>query len=562
MIKKPLPVGVSDYKKIIEKGFYHVDKTLLIKDLLDKKSEVTIIPRPRRFGKTLNMSMLRYFFDITDDDRTHLFEHKKVWQHKSCRKEFGQYPVIFLSFNTIKESTFKKAYAAIVELVAEEYKAHRYLLESEKLFEEDFEIFESILKMKASETLVTSSLKRLSDLLYKHHGKPAIVLLDEYDTPINSAYVNGFYDEMIMLLRNMLHTGLKDNTSLEFSVVTGIMRTAKEGIFTGLNNLKICTILSDQYSDKFGFTQYEVDEMLFEYGLTSMREKIREWYNGYSIGDDNKLQIYNSWSIINCLDDGGKIKPYWKNSSDNAVIKKLLITSAKAVQEQIGDLLFGKIIKQPVEEGMVFPQMDATQKAVWSLFLFSGYLTSVGYEGSPGREIQHLKIPNEELLVMFPQMIHDALEQTFTTNKIEGLLYSLTAGDVELLQERLLEFVQDCMSFYDFDNRDPERSYHLFVLGLLAMLKDRYRITSNRESGIGRYDIILNPHDKNNLGIIIEIKRKHKSDANLEAAAEKAISQIAEKKYFMEFKSCGVKKYIGYGIAFLGKDCVVRSLEG
>jgi hypothetical protein len=561
MERKPLPVGVDNYKKLIEKGYYHVDKTLFIKELLDKKSEVTLIPRPRRFGKTLNMSMLKYFFEITDEDRTHLFVNKQVWLHESCRKEFGQYPVIFLSFKTIKKSTFEKAYNKIETIVAEEYKNHRYLLDEKTLTTEDKDIFTKILSRTAIEADVENSLHFLSDLLCKHHGKPAIILLDEYDTPINSAYVEGYYKLMVDFLRNMLHAVCKGNNSLAFGVLTGIMRTAKEGIFSGLNNLDVCSLLHDFYADKFGFTQAEVDLMLTEYGLTEKHDEIREWYNGYLIGEDNPVQAYNPWSIVSCVKNNGKIKPYWKNSSDNAIIKKLLVTAARSVQEQMGDLLFGGIIKQQVDEGMVFPDMNATQKAVWSLFLFSGYLTSVGYEGSPGKEIQHLKIPNKELMIMFPQMIQDALEQAFTTNKIEDLLNSITAGDAELFQKYLCEFIQDSMSVYDFDKRDPELSYHLFVLGLLAIMKDFYDIKSNRESGMGRYDIMLKPYDTNKLGIIIEIKRKHKNDSSLEAAADKAIAQIAEKKYVMELKTSGIKKSIGYGIAFLGKDCVVRSVE-
>jgi hypothetical protein len=561
MKRKPLPVGVDDYKKLIEEGYYHVDKTLLIKELLEKKAEVTLIPRPRRFGKTMNMSMLKYFFELTNEDRTHLFQDKLVWQHQECREHFGQYPVVFLSFKTIKESTISGAYLAIEELVAKEFDNHNYLLDSKNLTDRDKKIFIKIRNREALEIDVKNSLKSLSDFLCKHHGKPAIVLLDEYDTPINSAYVEGYYKPMVDFLRNMLHEVFKGNNSLAFGVLTGIMRTAKEGIFSGLNNLKVCTLLSDQYADKFGFTQQEVDASLQEYELTPKHDEIRKWYNGYSIGKNNKIQIYNPWSIINCLDNNGEIEIYWGNVSGNAVIKKLLITSARSVQEQMGDLLFGGVIKQPVDEGMVFPQMNATQKAAWSLFLFSGYLTSAGYEGSPGKEIQHLKIPNEELMVMFPQMIQDALEQTFTTNKIEDLLNSISSGDADLFQERLVEFVQDSLSFYDFNRKDPERSYHLFVLGLLAMLKDQYDITSNRESGMGRYDIMLKPHDPNKLGVIIEIKRKHKNDASLEAAADKAVAQIIEKEYAMELKNCSVKKSVGYGIAFEGKDCVVRSIE-
>jgi hypothetical protein len=562
MERKPLPVGVDDYKKLIEEGYYNVDKSLIIKELLDKKAEVTLIPRPRRFGKTLNMSMLRYFFEITDEDRTHLFKHKKVWKYESCQKHFGQYPVIFLSFKTVKESTFEKAYINIVSLVAKEFGNHRYLMDSKNLTEEDHELFYEILKKKADEIEVHGSLKTLSDLLCKHHGKPTIILLDEYDTPINAAYAENYYKPMVMLMRNMLHAVCKGNNSLAFGVMTGIMRTAKEGIFSGLNNLKVCTLLSDQFADKFGFAQQEVDVILEEYGLTEKRDEIREWYNGYSIGKNNPIQSYNPWSIINCVDKGGEIEIYWGNASGNEPIRKLIAESGNEdIQSDSEKLLQGECIESHLDEGVVFPGIEDDKSAIWSLLLFSGYITSTSKSGKPAEEVYSLKVPNRELSVLFFKLVRQSLTTKFTTTKIKNLLQALTAGDAETFQDRLIEFIQASMSVYDFSKKDPEKSYHLFVLGLLAFLRDRYDVTSNRESGDGRCDIMLKPHDPNDLGIIIEIKKKHKSDSSLEAAADKAIAQIAGKKYSMELKNSCVKKSIGYGIAFLGKDCIVRSVE-
>ncbi len=548
---KRLPIGISDFKKLRDSDFYYIDKTLLIKEILDKKSEVLLLPRPRRFGKTLNLSMLYYFFSNAGE-YNNLFANTAIAQYPSIMAHQCQYPVIFLTFKDVKVSTWQQAFNDISMLIKQTFERY-YPVLVETMSESEHEDYKSIMHRTADLSLIAHSLKTLGQLLYRHYRKKVIILLDEYDAPIHAAYQHGYYQEMTEFIRNFLSAALKDNTALEFGVLTGILRTAKEGIFSGLNNLNVCTILNEDFSDKFGFTQAEVDALLEHYALSAKRDDVKQWYNGYQFANTT---VYNPWSLISFVDKKGAFGCYWANTSDNALIMKVLARAGDMVKVNLESLLSGKSVQREVDEALIFPGIERQQIAVWSLLLFSGYLTG-RIKLVEGCWIGDLVIPNKEIFLLYKMLIKNSLEQAISSAAFERLYQSLQEGDGAVFEKIIHEYLLNSISMFDLPNNEPEKSYHLFVLGLLVTLSDTYEVLSNRESGYGRYDIMLIPKNLQQRGVIIEFKKVDERE-DLEEAAQQALQQIYAKAYAAQMRNRGISTITAFGIACKGKEVLLK----
>jgi predicted AAA-ATPase/PD-(D/E)XK nuclease superfamily protein len=555
MRRKKIPIGISDFKKLIDGGYTYVDKTLLIEELVEKETEVALIPRPRRFGKTLNLSMLRYFFEKNKHDRSYLFKSLKIWQNSKCRALQGHFPVIFISLKDVKHRSWKQTKTSLIRLISRAFRAHPYLRDSSILDEEEKKDYEAIANKKGDESLYEESLFLLTDWLYRYHKKRVVLLIDEYDTPAHAAYLGGYYDELISFLRNWLSSGLKDNPALEKGVLTGILRIAKESIFSGLNNIGTFTILNDDFQDKFGLIESEVKELLKEYKLLHQFDDVRKWYNGYRIGSFDG--IYNPWSVLSSIAKKGLLASYWVNTSDNALMKKLITQGSEELKTDIEELLQGGTVKKTIEEGLVFSDLEESADAIWSLLLFSGYL-SLAAPSIPEMPTQ-LQIPNHEVKALYHSIILKWFKQTIRENKYNLALQSLTSGDVETFTEIFHKFFLSAFSYFDVPIDEPEAIYHSFVLGMLIGLKETYNVKSNRESGYGRYDVMLIPHNKDQLGIVIEFKKKSLSEKDLTETALAALNQIEARKYDLELKEQGIRRILHLGMAFAGKKMALQS---
>ncbi|QXM06619.1 AAA family ATPase [Crassaminicella indica] len=550
---KKVPIGISDFKKLITENYYYVDKSLFIKEIINDGSEVILLPRPRRFGKTLNMSMLRYFFEKSDEDNKYLFENLKVNKYKDIMGMQGKYPVIYLTFKDIKDGNFQKCYEKMKEIISIEYYKHKYLLDNYlKGIEETY--FKKILSMEASQGQYETSLKNLSKFLSEYYNQKTIVLIDEYDTPIQSGYLSGYYKEIIEFMRNFLSGALKDNEYLQKGVLTGILRVAKESIFSGLNNLKVCTILKNHYSDKFGFLESEVEEILKYYNIESEMDEVRKWYNGYIFGENI---IYNPWSILNYVDNYEKgFRAYWVNTSSNDLVKIVLTKAGETVKKELEDLIKGKAIVKQINEDIVMNDVENGSENVWSFLLFSGYLKVINENLKMGRSFCTLEIPNFEVKYLYEEIILSWFKESINNEKFNYMLKSLTTGDIETFEDIFSEYIIKSASYFDIE--ESEKFYHAFVLGILVALNEEYEVKSNRESGYGRYDVALIPKDKNKLGIIMEFKKVNKRrKETLEIAADKAIAQIKDKNYKQELLDMGIENIMELGIAFEGKEVLV-----
>lgn len=524
--KKKFPIGISDYKTLIEEGCVYVDKTLLIQELVENDAAVILIPRMRRFGKTLNLSMLRYFFEKGVADTTHLFKSMKIWKNASMRALHGQFPVIFISLKDVKHTSWNDTFLSLRRLVASEFRRHKYLVESDCLDKEEKESYQKILTEECDQTLLEQSLFLLSTWLHRFHQKKVMLFIDEYDTPAHAAYIAKFYDSLIVFLRNWLSGALKDNNSLEKGVLTGILRIAKETVFSGLNNVKSFTLLNSNFYDKFGLLESEVKELLEEYELSPKLNEIKKWYNGYRVGAHEG--IYNPWSVINCLAEKGELAPYWVNTSDNALVKQLITQGSEELKAGFEVLMNGGMIEKTVDEGVVFSNLDKSPNAVWSLLLFSGYLT-IGTTPAYGIPCK-LRIPNVEVSELYRSMILEWFEKTVHQAKYQLLLKSLTTGDIDTFCQIFQEFLASSLSVFDIGADKPEKIYHAFVLGMLLGLKDTHEVKSNRESGYGRYDVMLIPKDPQALGLILEFKKVGRYEkTHLDKAVASALKQIEEK---------------------------------
>jgi len=552
---KNLPLGISDFETIISENLYYVDKSLFIKELIDSWRKISLIPRPRRFGKTLNMSMLQYFFEKTEKSSAPLFKNLAVAQHPYCMEYQGQYPVIFLTFKSTDEPTWDECFNALQEIIAEEFKRHNYLLKSTTLDAHEKKEFKEIINLSAQSTAYKGSLKKLIKYLAQYHNKNVIVLIDEYDVPIQGGFGHQYYNKVIAFLKSFLGRGLKDNKLVEAGVVTGAMRVAKESIFTGLNNLRVCTIVDDDHADKFGLLEDEVHQILEHYNLAHMKDKIRSWYNGYSSG---LYTIYNPWSIINFLEKKGKFKPYWINSSSNDIIKNLIQHSSPEVKEDFERLLKKESVQKAINENIVFAEIHKSPDALWNFLLFTGYLT---FKNNPpiDEDLQYLElmIPNAEIEGFYKTTILGWFQQgPYSYNK---MLQSLVSGDIETFSDLFTNFFLSSISYFDVGDDEPEKFYHAFVLGMFVSLEKDYELKSNHPSGYGRYDVSIIPRDMTKAGIIIEFKKPKKSSTEtLEQVADNALQQIEEEKYATELKHRGISKIIKLGVAFQGKKVLVK----
>lgn len=488
-MEKRLPIGVSDFRRIIEDQFYYVDKSLLIKELLDCGSAALLIPRPRRFGKTLNLSMLRYYFEKTGEDTSALFRDLAIWkQGDSYTSQQGQFPVIFLTFKDVKCSNWENCFEHLKIALSAEYDRHLGLVDG--LSELDKKRFTALLDRSASVAEYANSLKQLSVWLEREHGKSVIILIDEYDTPVQQGCLHGYDNDVIGFMRIFLSGALKDNSSLEKAVLTGILRVAKESIFSGLNNLKVSTILAHDFSTHFGLFEHEVESMLAYYEVEPAFDQVKAWYNGYIFGETT---IYNPWSILNYADEWRLgFRPYWINTSSNDLIRQLLTRAGGATKRDMETLLQGGSVRKEINDNISFREIERSSDALWSFLLFSGYLKIVSREMDL-RLYGQLTIPNREVVYLFEEIVIDWFRENIDDDDAKLMLKALVTGDVETFGEMFQHFVLETFSVFDAGGKEPEKVYHAFVLGLLVHLRGRYELKSNRESGFGRYDVMLIP---------------------------------------------------------------------
>ena len=555
-MKKPLPIGISDFKRLIDEGYTYVDKTLLVQEVIENGTHVALIPRPRRFGKTLNLSMLRYFFEKRKEDTSYLFKDLHIWKNATYRKLQGQFPVVFISLKDVKHPSLEKTLGSLRALVAKEFERHGYLLEDDFLTAREKDRYNRILDEQSDHLLLEESLLLLSEWLHRYHKKRVILLVDEYDTPAHAAYVGKYYGPMIDVLRNWLSKGFKDNIHLERGVLTGILRIAKESIFSGANNISTFTILNETFRDKFGLLESEVKGLLENYNLVDKLPEIDKWYDGYRIGSCSG--IYNPWSVLKCIAESGVLAPYWVNTSDNALMKHLIAKGTDDLKTDIEELLKGGIVEKTIEEGIIFPDLEKSPNAIWALLLYSGYVTidTTPSYGIPSR----LRIPNIEVGELYKTLILDWFKTSIHEHKYRMLLSSLINGDVDTFSQLFQEFMISSVSVFDVPSEESEKIYHAFVLGVLIGLKDQYEVKSNRESGLGRYDVMLIPKNNNQLGIIMEFKKVGRFEKiDLETAVMSALQQIEDRQYAQELLDRGIQRILYLGFAFEGKQILIRS---
>ena len=558
---RKVAIGIQDFSKIKERNAFYIDKTKFIREWWESGDDVTLITRPRRFGKTLTMSMVEHFFSINIQNTEKIFKGMTIEQSEELWKLKGSYPVISLTFSDVKETDGEKAKKRIAGLIAEVYNRFAYLTDKEIMNPAEKEYFWGIASQKETDGIVVS-LRRLSEFLYRYYGKKVMILLDEYDTPLQEAYVDDYWDELMLFIRGLFNASFKSNPYLEKAILTGITRVSKESVFSDLNNLKVITTTSDEYADCFGFTETEVFEALDEYGMTEKKNIVKEWYDGFTFG--NCTDLYNPWSIINYLDTG-KLAAYWANTSSNSLIDRLIRSGTVSVKEDFEALLQGKCLIKRIDEQIVYDQLYVKEDAIWSLLLASGYLKIVKteFDEQTGEVKYFLSLTNKEVRIMFLRMIRDWFAN-YDCGYNE-FIQALLENNLEAMNVYMNRVALNTISFFDSGNKpsaesEPERFYHGFVLGLLVELEDRYFILSNRESGLGRYDVILEPRKKEENAYIIEFKvYDPEKEKSLESTVQVALKQINEKRYETDLMKRGVsRKHIKkYGFAFCGKKVLI-----
>ncbi|BBE30408.1 hypothetical protein OSSY52_05490 [Tepiditoga spiralis] len=550
-MKKRLPIGRSDFKSLIEDNMYFVDKSMLIKEVIES-GDVLLITRPRRFGKTLSQSMMKYFFDITQNNE-HLFKNLKIYKEKNIiEKHLNKHPVIYITFKDLKSNNLKKMHALLTMELSRLYTKHEYVFEI--LSEKEKIVFKEIMLETADDAKYENCIRSLSEYMERYYGKKVIILIDEYDTPIQQAYLYGYYDEIISLIGNLFGMALKDNVYLEKAVLTGITRVSKESIFTGVNNLEVSTVLNELFNDKYGLTKEEVEETLKYYELEYEESEVIDWYNGYNFGG---VEIYNPFSIVTLAKNKGKIRPYWMNTSGNYLVKQLIKQGSAELKDKIEKLINGEEIESTINETMVYGDLNNNlEESVWTLFLFSGYLKWT-------KNINHdyerytLKIPNKEVKIFYNKTVVSMLEEERI--KLNNILINLINGHIEEFKEDFQKLTINTLSYFDVSGEEPERFYHGLILGMSVGLKEKYIIKSNRETGLGRADVILIPKDKTDKGIIIEFKKFYKNEKTLLNSAKNGLKQINEKKYEEEIKDHGINDIIKVSIAFDKKEVEIVS---
>ena len=551
MRKKAVPVGIEDFERIIREDYYYVDKTMLIEELLINRAPVTLFTRPQRFGKTLNMSMIKYFFDVKNkEENKKLFENLKIYSSEYMSEQ-GKYPVIFISLKDLKGDTWEECLKRLKLFIFDLYAEFEYI--REKMNEWDKRKFEKVLYEKEDADYIMS-LKFLADSLYKYHGEKAIILIDEYDAPIINAFDKGYYNEAINFFQTFYSSALKTNNSLKYGILTGITRIIKEGIFSGLNNLKVDTILNKKYSEYFGLLESEVVEMLDYFGMKYKIEEVKEWYNGYIFGES---EVYNPWSIVNYIDNG-EIKAYWANVSGNTLLENMLNYAGESVYNDLKRFTAGESIEKYISDGTTIKSLLSNDNEIWQLLLYSGYLTKDKNQKeidvtTEYTDVYNLRIPNKEIRKYFGNMF---LERFFGTEvKTNILIKALEGGDIKKFEKTLGEIMINMLSHFDLD-KEMEKIYQVFMIGLVGFLMGKYEIISNDESGYGRYDLAMIPIKSNEKAYLMEFKIS-KTKKGMEESAEKALKQIDEKKYDTKLRARGIKNILKIGIAFYGKEVKV-----
>lgn len=554
--RKPLPIGISDYVRA-QSDYYYVDKTMLIKEFLDQKPLVSLFTRPRRFGKTLNMDMLRVYFEMTDEDTSKYFEDKNIWKcGKDYRLHQGKYPVIFLTFKDVKFDSWQATVEKIKSLLQEEYGRHQELLSSLKISDYEKEYFNKVLRATENEVELSFSLEKLSKMLASHYDKAPIIIIDEYDTPIQEGYSKDFYDEIIGFMRNFFSGAFKDNKNLSYGFLTGILRIAQESIFSGLNNLTVNSVMDEAYDRYFGFTNEEVSEMLDYYGATEKESELQEWYDGYLFGNE---EIYNPWSVINYISKGCVPQAYWVNTGKNEILEDVLKVADEDITEKLYSLIRGGKVLARIDQNVVYRSLTEDPTNIYSLLLVAGYLkTTIKELQADGSYLCQVSIPNKEIASVYKSEILAHLMKIGAVSRTtaDKIAESLFLNDYVKLEKAISEYMDKTISFYDTAS---ESFYHGMILGLISMMDNQYKIKSNRESGKGRFDIGLIPRDDKYPGMIMELKwKKNLDDDELTLLADEALCQIHSMEYDSEMKSEGVKKILKFGIAFSGKSVCVK----
>ena len=556
-------IGIQDFEKIRKNNYFYIDKTYFIKEWWESGDDVTLITRPRRFGKTLTMSMLDYFFSVRNAGKESLFEGLSIWQEEKYRGLQGTYPVISLSFANIKETNFVSAKKKICQVLTDVYIQNNFLRDSQVLTDKDRDYFDRI-SMDMEDSVATLALYQMSDFLYRYYGRKVIILLDEYDTPMQEAYIHGYWEELVNFTRSLFNSAFKTNPALERGIMTGITRVSKESIFSDLNNLEVVTTTSNKYAAAFGFTEEEVFAALEEYGMSDKREDVKKWYDGFTFG--SVKDIYNPWSIMNFLDKK-QLAPFWANSSSNNLIGKLLREGKRIIKQSFEGLLKGEHLITPIDEQIIYDQLDGNASAVWSLLLASGYLKVISYQLAGdvpiGEKPQYeLALTNYEVQVMFQSMVSSWFVQA--EDDYNDFIRALLRCDVREMNLYMNQVALSVFSYFDTGNSpsvtQPERFYHGFVLGLLVELNGRYVLTSNRESGFGRYDVMLEPLKAEDNAYILEFKvHDDTEEATLQDTLDAALAQIEDKKYEQNLLARGIapERIHKYGFAFEGKHVLI-----
>ena len=555
--KKSLPIGIADYVRA-QTEYYYVDKTLLIKDFLDQKPLVSLFTRPRRFGKTLNMDMLRVFFEISDEDTGRYFTDKKIWQCGEYYRAYqGKFPVIFLTFKDVKFATWENTIDKISALLQEEYDRHKEVMHGDQLASYEKEYFTRILNKTASEVELSAALEKLSKMLTKYYGTAPVIIIDEYDTPIQEGYSKDFYEEIVGFMRNFFSSAFKDNKNLSYGFLTGILRIAQESIFSGLNNLAVNTVLDNEYDQYFGFTNEEIHEMLKYYGALGKEKELKEWYDGYLFGSK---EIYNPWSVINYISKGCTPQAYWVNTGKNEILEDVLKIATDDVTEKLFSLLQGRPAIARIDQNVVYRSLTKEPANIYSLLLVAGYLKATKKQlQADGSYLCEVSIPNKEIAAVYTSEILSHLVQigAISNTTADKIAESLYANDQRKLQRAISDYLDQTISFYD---AGAEGFYHGLVLGLIALMDNQYKIKSNREAGDGRYDICLIPRKNTYPGIIMELKwKKDLADDSLELLAKEALSQIDKNRYDLEIKEDGITDILKFGIAFSGKKIQIQT---
>lgn len=552
-------LGISDFRKLRDEGAGYVDKTDFIAQLLDESTQVVLFPRPRRFGKTINLSALRYFLEKRPEELSHLFQDLAVWQHPGARAHFQRHPVVFLSFKDIRADSWESAFRAIRLVLQDLFLEHREAITSAAIAPEEANELQKLLAGEATEEECQVSLKRLSSLLFRVHGEQVAILVDEYDTPIQAGFLCGFYDDVVRFFRNLFSAALKDNPALYRGVLTGILRISRESLFSGLNNVIVHSILCDKYAAAFGFTESEVRAITEADAHPGRIEELRAWYDGYRFGAET---IYNPWSVLSYI-EAGRLGPYWVNTSSNDLIYDLVVRRGLGLGSDMERLLAGETIEARIDESLVFRDLEQRSAALWSFLLFSGYLTPRTVSFSDMGVEASLAVPNREVLRAYRDVFSLWMERGLADpGRVEALARSLLAGDAEALEVRLEELLLTTMSFHDPAGRDPEKLYHGFILGLLVQLEGRHEVRSNREAGLGRADVLVRPKQAGQPGVVLELKvPRARRGETPEQALLAGAKQVRDRRYAADLIAAGASPVHELVVVFDGKRVWARTVD-